>query len=85
MAGDAWANTVLQVMAGFPGDEEVCCNDWTKPKPAFSFWREDDVASDGGLFGFSEFRVENNTHFRLRMYDSGNQTVVLEQWFSRAV
>jgi hypothetical protein len=75
----------LQVMVGFPGDIEVCCNDWIKPKPDYSFWREDDVAGDGGLFGFSEFRLENNTHLRLRMYDSGNRTVVLEQWMSRAV
>ena len=41
----------MQVMVGFPGDIEVCCNDWVKPKPAYSFWREDDVAGDGGLFG----------------------------------
>jgi len=72
-------------MVGFPGDIEVCCNDWVKPKPAYSFWREDDVFSDGGLFGFSEFHIANNTHLRLRMYDSGNRTVVLEQWISRAV
>ena len=75
----------LQVMVGFPGDIEVCCNDWIKPKPAYSFWREDDVAGDGGLFGFSEFHIANATHLRMRMYDSGNQTIVLEQWASRAV
>ena len=30
---DNFANisTVMQVMAGFPGDEEVCCNDWIRP------------------------------------------------------
>lgn len=43
--------TVLQVMAGFPGDEEVCCNDWAVPTPAYSAWRVDDVASDGGASG----------------------------------
>ena len=75
----------LQVMAGFPGDIEVCCNDWVKPKPQFSFWREDDVASDGGLFGFSEWHLANATHLRLRMFDSSNATIVLEQWMSRAV
>jgi hypothetical protein len=63
----------------------VCCNDWIKPKPAYSFWREDDVASDGGLFGFTQIHIENATHLRLRMYDSSNQTIVLEQWMSRAV
>jgi hypothetical protein len=29
--------------------------------------------------------IANNTHLRLRMYDSGNQTIVFEQWASRAV
>jgi acid phosphatase type 7 len=75
----------MQVMCGFPGDIEVCCNDWYKPKPAWSYWREDDVFSDGGMFGFSEFMIQNNTHARLRMFDSNNETIVTELWWSRAV
>ena len=41
-------STVLSAMLGFPGDTEVCCNDWQKPAPAYSAWRTDDVVVSAG-------------------------------------
>lgn len=76
--------TTFHVMAGFPGDIEVCCNDWLKPAPAYSFWRDDDVASDGGFFGFSQFTVANDTHLNLKMWVAANATTALDLWVSRA-
>lgn len=73
----------LHVMTGFPGDMEVCCNDWAVPKPNWSYWRDDDVAKDGGFFGFSRFTIYNDTHLELQVYNSGNQTVVLDLVVSR--
>ena len=73
----------INVMVGFPGDTEVCCNDWLKPKPAYSFWRDDDVASDGGFFGFSHIAIENVTHARIAMWNAGNQSEVMSVWVSR--
>ena len=54
-------NQTLNVMVGFPGDTEVCCNSWLQPKPAVSYWRDDDVAKDGGFFGFSHITIQNAT------------------------
>jgi hypothetical protein len=70
-------------MTGFPGDIEVCCNSWAVPKPPFSAWRADDVASDGGFFGLSHFTVANDTHLRLQVWDAVNGTVVYDTWMSR--
>jgi hypothetical protein len=53
--------TLFQALLGFPGDVEVCCNKWLQPKPAYSYWRDDDVASDGGFFGFSHIEISNAT------------------------
>ena len=74
---------MINVMVGFPGDTEVCCNSWLKPKPAYSFWRDDDVASDGGFFGFAHLTIQNATHMRIAMWDAGNQTEVMSVWVSR--
>ena len=63
---------------------QVCCNDWTLPKPAFSYWRADDVSSDGGFFGFSQLTVQNDTHLRIQVWDAVNTTVVKDLWVSRA-
>jgi hypothetical protein len=58
-----WDNikTTFNAMVGFPGDEEVCCNSWQKPAPAYSAWRTDDVGADGGTFGFGEFTFLSDT------------------------
>lgn len=32
-------STVFQAMVGFPGDTEVCCNQWQKPAPGYTAWR----------------------------------------------
>jgi hypothetical protein len=77
--------TVQQVMVGFPGDIEVCCNQWIVPAPAYSYWRDDDVAKDGGFFGFTQVTVANLTHMRVQIWDSVNATVVKDLWISRAV
>ncbi len=76
-------DTVLQVMTGLPGDMEVCCNDWYQPKPSYSYWRDDDVASDGGYFGFAQFTIANLTHLNVQMWDAVNVTVVKDLWVSR--
>jgi hypothetical protein len=76
-------NVTLHLMAGFPGDMEVCCNKWQQPKPSWSAWRDDDVHSDGGTFGFSQFTLVNDTHVLLQMFDSANETAILTQWVSR--
>jgi hypothetical protein len=75
----------LHVMTGFPGDIEVCCNSWVTPKPAYSYWRDDDVASDGGFFGFTQITVQNETHLNVKVWNAGNQSVVLDLWTSRFV
>ena len=76
-------STTFNVMAGFPGDIEVCCNQWVQPKPDWSFFRDDDVANDGGFFGFSHFTIANDTHLNLRVWDAVNASVVLDLWVSR--
>ena len=68
-------DTVLQVMAGFPGDEEVCCNDWLRPQPAWSAWRLDDVDSDGGTFGFALWEFKSDADATLQFWNSENRTV----------
>ena len=75
--------STIHLMTGFPGDVEVCCNQWMHPIPSWSAWRDDDVASDGGNFGFSHWTILNNTHLHLTMFDSTNRTVLLEQTVSR--
>ncbi len=62
--------TVFNAMLGFPGDTEVCCNDWQRPAPAYSAWRTDDVASDGGTFGFGEFIFSSATAFELNVWSA---------------
>jgi Calcineurin-like phosphoesterase len=69
-------DTIFQVMAGFPGDEEVCCNDWQHPIPAYSAWRMDDVDSDGGTFGFSTWTIKSDTELTLQMWNSENRTLI---------
>ncbi len=71
-------DTVLQVMAGFPGDEEVCCNDWQRPPPAWSAWRLDDVDSDGGTFGFALWEFKSDTSAQLQMWNSENRTLLTQ-------
>lgn len=64
---------------------EVCCNDWIQPKPSWSYWRDDDVAKDGGFFGFSQYTLVNNTHLRLQIWDAVNASVAQDLWVSRKV
>ena len=68
--------TVFQVMAGFPGDEEVCCNSWQRPQPAWSAWRLDDVDSDGGTFGFSMWTFKSDTEVSLSFWNAENRTLL---------
>lgn len=68
--------TVFQAMLGFPGDEEVCCNKWQHPTPAYSAWRTDDVAADGGTFGLGEFVFESDTLASLSVWSTVNRTVM---------
>ncbi len=68
--------TLLSMMLGFPGDTEVCCNDWQKPAPAYSAWRTDDVANDGGTFGFGEFIFTSDTAFELNVWSAVNRSVI---------
>lgn len=75
-----WLNmaTTFNAMLGFPGDEEVCCNDWVKPTPAYSAWRTDDVYSDGGTFGFGEFTFFSDTELTFRAWSAINRSVIFE-------
>ena len=75
-----WLNmtTTFNAMLGFPGDEEVCCNDWVRPAPAYSAWRTDDVYSDGGTFGFGEFTFTSDTALTFRAWSAINQSVIFE-------
>lgn len=68
--------TVFNAMLGFPGDTEVCCNDWQKPAPAYSAWRTDDVYSDGGTFGFGEFIFTSDTDFEFNVWSAVNRSVI---------
>jgi hypothetical protein len=70
--------STFQAMLGFPGDVEVCCNDWQKPAPAYSAWRTDDVSSDGGTFGFGEFIFTSDTAFTFRAWSAVNRSVLFE-------
>ena len=55
---------------------QVCCNDWQHPTPAYSAWRADDVASDGGTFGFAELTFRSDTEVELRVWSATNRTVL---------
>ena len=68
--------TVFQVMAGFPGDEEVCCNSWQKPRPSWSAWRLDDVDADGGTFGFSMWTFKSDSEVSLSFWNAENRTLL---------
>jgi hypothetical protein len=68
--------TLFNAMLGFPGDTEVCCNVWQKPAPAYSAWRTDDVAGDGGTFGMGEFIFKSDTEFELNIYSAVNRSVI---------
>ena len=68
--------TVISAMLGFPGDTEVCCNQWQKPAPAYSAWRTDDVVSDGGSFGFGEFIFSSDSAFELNVWSAVNRSVL---------
>ena len=68
--------TLFNAMVGFPGDTEVCCNDWQKPAPAYSAWRTDDVAGDGGTFGFAEFTFTSDSAFELNVWSAVNRSVL---------
>lgn len=74
-------NVTWHVMSGFPGDVEVCCNQWYQPQPAYSYWR----VSDFSYFGFTELELQNDTHAIMRMWDATNRTVNLEVLMSRAL
>lgn len=65
-------------MLGFPGDEEVCCNKWAHPTPAYSAWRTDDVEKDGGTFGFGEFLFKSDTELTMKVWSAVNRTVLFE-------
>ena len=56
----------------------MCCNSWTKPAPAFSAWRDSDVASAGGAFGFSELTFKSDTELDFRMWSATNRTILFE-------
>jgi hypothetical protein len=70
--------TTFHAMVGFPGDVEVCCNDWQRPQPAMSAWRTDDVAKDGGTFGMGEFTFTSDTEATFRAWSSVNRSVLFE-------
>ena len=70
--------TTFNAMIGFPGDEEVCCNDWVQPKPSYSAWRTDDVARDGGTFGMGEFVFTSDTSFVFKAWSGVNKSVLFE-------
>jgi len=70
--------TTFHAMVGFPGDEEVCCNNWQQPKPAHSAWRTDDVAADGGTFGMGEFTFTSDTEATFRVWSAVNRSVLFE-------
>ena len=71
-------STTFYAMFGFPGDEEVCCNGWITPKPALTAWRTDDVAKDGGTFGFGEFEFTSDTSFTFKAWSGVNKTVLFQ-------
>ena len=71
-------STVLSTMLGFPGDTELCCNEWQKPAPAYSAWRTDDIVGDGGTFGFGEYTFTSDKSFEIRIWSSVNRTVLFE-------
>lgn len=58
-------DTVLQAMLGFPGDMEVCCNDWQHPTPPYTAWRTDDVAK--GVCVWIARQVSGSTACRLTL------------------
>lgn len=62
----------------FPGDIEVCCNDWQRPAPAYTGWRTDDVEKDGGTFGFGELLFTSDTEMTFRAWSAVNRSVLFE-------
>ena len=51
--------------------------DWRKkPAPAYSALRTDDVASDGGTFGFGEFIFTSDADFELNVWSAVNRSVL---------
>ena len=68
--------TTFFAMLGFPGDIEVCCNDWERPQPAYSAWRTDDVAKDGGTFGFGEMIFTSDTEMEFKAWSAVNRSVL---------
>jgi hypothetical protein len=70
--------TLFQALLGFPGDTEVCCNKWIQPPPAYSGWRTDDVALDGGTFGFGELVFTSDTEMTFRAWSAVNRSVLFE-------
>jgi hypothetical protein len=75
---DNWdaMTTVFTALLGFPGDEEVCCNQWQQPFPDYVAWRTDDVASDGGTFGFGEIVFESDLTMTLTVWSATNRSVI---------
>jgi len=71
-------STVFNAMLGFPGDTELCCNDWQRPAPAYSAWRTDDIVGDGGTFGFGEFTFTSDTAFDVKVWSAVNRSVIFE-------
>lgn len=83
---DDWTgvSTVFTALLGFPGDEEVCCNSWQHPPPSYVAWRTDDVASDGGTFGFGEFLFTSDTEMTLSVWSAVNRSVIFSNTVSFA-
>lgn len=55
---------------------QVCCNDWQHPTPSYSAWHDDDVASDGGTFGFGDLTFRSDSEVTLRIWSATNRTVL---------
>lgn len=54
----------------------MCCNSWQHPTPAYSAWRDDDVAADGGTFGFGDLVFRSDTEVTLRVWSATNRSVL---------
>lgn len=73
----------LEIMVGFPGDIEVCCNTWYNPQPDYSYWREGDGYTSNTTFGFTQLTIQNLTHAHVEIWSSLQQTVIKDLWVSR--
>ena len=76
-------SNTLQIMVGFPGDIEVCCNTWYSPPPNYSYWREGDGYTSNTTFGFTQLTVQNITHVHVEIWSSLNRTVIQDLWVNR--